>query len=140
MPIATASPSSFTVFTDALVDSGKEYIYQLSEVNIFGKEGPKSDTLAAKTLDGGAILNANYPPVDIFEEFLVFLNKIPRNNIEFGIKIITQRDKYYKIEITEISMYESTLTVLEHRIGVFFTFAFLYIECGSIQPAVPLFF
>ena len=99
IPIATASPSSFTVFTDALVDSGKEYIYQLSEVNIFGKEGPKSDTLAVKTLDGGAILNANYPPVDIFEEFRkpAFTTNAS-NNFNMGIKL-TKGDGTYGIKL-----------------------------------------
>ncbi|MEK6947486.1 MAG: hypothetical protein AABX32_07820, partial [Nanoarchaeota archaeon] len=99
VPIATANPSSFTVFTDALVDSGREYTYQISEINIFGNEGPKSDMLAVKTLSGGAILNANYPPVDIFEEF-----RTPsfRTNASGSFNIgtrLTKGDGVYEIKL-----------------------------------------
>src|SRR3989338_599892 len=99
IPIATANPVTFTVFTDALVDSGREYKYQVSEVNVFGNEGPKSDTLAVKTLSGGAILNANYPPVDIFEEFRTpSFRTNASGDFNIGAKL-TKGDGVYEIKM-----------------------------------------
>ncbi len=67
--IALTKPANFNLFIDALVDSGRSYTYQVSAVNIFGKEGPKSEPIGVTTLKGGAILNIQYPEIDIFEDF-----------------------------------------------------------------------
>ncbi|MBI2101695.1 hypothetical protein HYT53_03705 [Candidatus Woesearchaeota archaeon] len=68
-PIALTKPANFNLFIDALVDSGKTYTYEVSAVNNFANEGPKSGPVAATTLKGGAILNLKYPEVDILEDF-----------------------------------------------------------------------
>ena len=126
VPIATANPSSFTVFTDALVDSGKEYTYQISEINIFGNEGPKSGTLAVKTLDGGAILNANYPPVDIFEEFRAPSFKTNASgDFNIGTKL-TKGDGVYEIKL-----------VFEDKAGNKFT-AQKILTLDTKKPAVKI--
>src|SRR3989344_1679432 len=126
IPIATASPSSFTVFTDALVDSGKEYNYQISVVNIFGKEGDKSDTLTVKTLEGGAILNANYPPVDTLEDFRkpAFTTNIS-NNFNIGMKL-AKGDGTYDVKL-----------VFEDKAGNKFT-AQKGITLDTKKPAVKI--
>ena len=67
--IATTKPANYNLFIDALVDSNKEYKYEVSAVNTLGMESQKSDTITVKTLSGGQTLNLQYPPVDIFEEF-----------------------------------------------------------------------
>ncbi|MEK6828187.1 MAG: fibronectin type III domain-containing protein, partial [Nanoarchaeota archaeon] len=67
--IALTKPANFNLFIDALVDSGRSYTYQVSAVNIFGNEGPKSEPIGVTTLNGGAILNLQHPEVDIFEDF-----------------------------------------------------------------------
>ncbi|MBS3104887.1 fibronectin type III domain-containing protein [Candidatus Woesearchaeota archaeon] len=68
-PIALTKPANFNLYIDALVDSGRSYTYQVSAVNILGKEGEKSEPVTAATLQGGAILNLQTPEVDIFEDF-----------------------------------------------------------------------
>jgi len=68
-PIAITKPANFNLFIDALVDSGRRYTYQVSAINIFGNEGPKSDPITVATWKGGAALNLRYPEVDIFEDF-----------------------------------------------------------------------
>ena len=67
--IALTKPANFNLFIDALVDSGKSYTYLVSAVNIFGKEGQKSEPVTITTLKGGAILSLQPPEVDIFEDF-----------------------------------------------------------------------
>ncbi len=69
IPIAVTKPANFNLFIDALVDSGKRYTYQVSQVNIFANEGPKSDPITVQTLKGGAILNLKPPQIDILEDF-----------------------------------------------------------------------
>ena len=68
-PIAVTKPANFNLFIDALVDSGKTYTYEVSQVNVFANEGPKSDPVTVQTLKGGPILNLKPPQVDTLEDF-----------------------------------------------------------------------
>ena len=86
--IATAKPSSYNSFIDALADSGAAYSYRVSAVNIYGQEGAKSDPLPVTTLQGGSALNLQYPPVDIFD-----VTRVPdvefsaEGSFEFGVQL-----------------------------------------------------
>ena len=87
-PIATTKPANFNLYIDALVDSGRSYTYQVSAVNIFANEGPKSEPITATTLNGGATLGIKPPDVDIFEDFrkpLMILNG--SGSFNFGVKL-----------------------------------------------------
>lgn len=99
IPIAVTKPSSYNLFIDASVDSGKSYTYSVSAVNIFGKEGQKSDPLTAATPGGGEVFNRRVEPVDIFEELskpLLALNASGAFN--FGVKL-GKGDGNYKIRL-----------------------------------------
>ena len=50
--IAITKPASYNSYKDVLVNKGKSYIYQVSAVNKFGKQGPKSNTITA-SISGG---------------------------------------------------------------------------------------
>ena len=67
-PIATANPASYNNYIDVLVDSGKEYRYEVSAVNIFGIESIKSEPLTAKTLSGGSVITIKPIPVDVLQD------------------------------------------------------------------------
>ncbi len=67
-PIAKTNPASYNNYIDALVDSNKEYRYEVSSVNIFDNEGAKSDPIIAKTLPGGKTLGLKPNPIDVLEE------------------------------------------------------------------------
>ncbi len=98
-PIAITKPADFNLFIDALVDSGKSYTYQVSAVNIFANEGPKSESITVTTLQGGAILNLKYSPVDIFEDFrkpLIVTNASASFN--FGINL-NKGDGEYQLKL-----------------------------------------
>ncbi len=87
-PIATTKPANFNLYIDALVESGRSYTYQVSAVNIFANEGPKSEPVTVTTLSGGATLGIKPPDVDIFEDFrkpLMILNG--SGSFNFGIKL-----------------------------------------------------
>ena len=87
-PIATTNPASFNLYVDALVDSGKDYTYQISSINIFGNEGPKSDPVTVRTSSGGAVLGIKPSSVDIFEESRKPLMEINvTNNFNFGVRL-----------------------------------------------------
>ena len=95
-PIALTKPANFNLFIDALVDSGKTYTYEVSAVNNFANEGPKSEPVAATTLKGGAILNLKYPEVDILEDFrkpVIVLNGSGVFN--FGIRLNKGDGNYF---------------------------------------------
>ncbi len=97
--IALTQPANYNLFIDPLVDSGKEYKYEVSAVNTFGKEGPKSEPIAAKTLQGGAILNLKHPSVDIFEDFRKPLFAInATDNFNFGVRL-NKGDGIYSIKL-----------------------------------------
>ncbi|MBI2559084.1 hypothetical protein HYW20_07220 [Candidatus Woesearchaeota archaeon] len=98
-PIAVTKPADFNFFIDALVDSGKSYTYEVSAVNIFGREGPKSNPVTITALLGGAILHLNPPEVDIFEDFrkpLKILNG--SGNFNFAVKL-DKGDGIYNIKL-----------------------------------------
>lgn len=98
-PIAITKPANFNLFIDALVDSGKSYTYQVSAVNIFGKEGPKSEPITATTLKDGEILNLVPPEVDILEDFRKPLIKINTSSaFNFTLKL-NKGDTNYKIKL-----------------------------------------
>jgi len=110
--IAITKPANFNLFIDALVDSGKAYTYQVSAVNNFAVEGPKSDEITATALTGGDILNLKYAPVDIFEDFrkpFLVLNA-SSNNFNFGIKL-GKGDATYKIKLKFEDRANNTVTL-----------------------------
>ncbi|MBI3034934.1 fibronectin type III domain-containing protein, partial [Candidatus Woesearchaeota archaeon] len=94
-PIAVTKPSTFNLFIDALVDSGRSYTYEVSAVNIFANEGPKSEPIRVTTLRGGQILNLQHAPVDIFEDFRKPLfTANTSGNFNFGIRLNKNDGKY----------------------------------------------
>ncbi|MBI3027820.1 hypothetical protein HYY70_06950, partial [Candidatus Woesearchaeota archaeon] len=98
-PIAITKPANFNLFIDALADSGKTYTYQVSAVNIFAREGQKSEPVTATTAKGGDILNIRPPEVDIFEDFrkpLLAINAT--SSFSFGI-LLSKGDGSYKIKL-----------------------------------------
>ncbi len=98
-PIAITKPANFNLFIDALVDSGRSYTYEISAVNIFGKEGPKSEPITVTTLVGGKILNLKYPELDIFEDFRKpFFTTNASGTFDFGIKL-NKGDGTYNIKL-----------------------------------------
>jgi len=97
--IATTNPANFNLFIDALVDSDKSYTYEVTSVNTLGREGPKSNPLAVKTLGGGAILNLKHAPVDSSEDFrqpLMIVNASGKFN--FGVRF-NQGDGDYRVKL-----------------------------------------
>jgi len=98
-PIAITKPANFNLFIDALVDSGKSYTYQISQINIFANEGPKSDSITVTTLKGGAILNLRPADVDIFADFRKpVLTKNATNNFNFTIRL-NKGDGTYNLKL-----------------------------------------
>ncbi len=98
-PIAITQPADFNLFIDALADSGRTYTYQVSALNKFGKEGPRSELLTVTTLTGGSRLGLSYPAIDIFEGIgkpLITFNTT--NNFEFGIKL-NKGDGLYSVKL-----------------------------------------
>ena len=98
-PIATTKPANFNLFIDALVDSGRTYTYEISAMNVFGNEGPKSNPITVTTLKDGSILNLKYPPVDIFEDFrkpLLITNASGSFNFEVRL---SKGDGTYKLKL-----------------------------------------
>lgn len=97
--IATTKPANYNLFIDALVDSDKEYKYEVSAVNTLGKESSKSEAVSAKTLSGGQTLNLQYPPVDIFEEFRKpSIAMEVRDSFNFEVKL-DKGDGNYKVKL-----------------------------------------
>ena len=97
--IAITKPEDFNFFVDLLVDSGKSYTYQVSAVNIFGKESQLSEPITVTTLTGGEILNLKPNVVDIFEDFRKPLQITNASaNFNFGIRL-NKGDRIYKIKL-----------------------------------------
>src|SRR3989338_8053954 len=97
-PIAVTKPANYNFFIDALVDSGRQYKYEVSVVNSFGIEGPKSEPLNVRSLSGGAALSLKHPQVDIFEESekpLMVLNA--SNKLDFSMKL-AKGDGVYRLK------------------------------------------
>ncbi len=93
--IAITKPADFNFFIDALVDSGKSYTYKVSAVNTLANEGPRSEPITVTTLEGGAILNLKYAPVDVFEDFRKpLLTTNTSGSFNFGIKLNKGDGKY----------------------------------------------
>ncbi|MBI2130128.1 hypothetical protein HYU07_07935, partial [Candidatus Woesearchaeota archaeon] len=87
------------LFIDALVDSGKTYVYEVSAIDIFANEGPKSEPITVATLRNGQILNLNPPQVDILEDFrkpLMIVNVSSPFN--FGVKL-NKGDGDYNVKL-----------------------------------------
>ncbi|MBI2542356.1 fibronectin type III domain-containing protein [Candidatus Woesearchaeota archaeon] len=98
-PIAITKPANFNIYIDALVDSGKTYTYQISAVNLNGREGPKSEPLTVTTLRGGAVLNLKPAEVDIFEDFRKpQLAMNATGSFSFGVRL-NKGDAAYKIKL-----------------------------------------
>ncbi len=97
--IAVTKPSNYNLYIDALVDSGKTYTYEVSQVNIYGKEGQKSEPVAATTLAGGSVSNAKPDAIDVSDTSSspsLVLNA--SNNFEFGVKL-DKGDSIYRIRM-----------------------------------------
>lgn len=110
-PIAITKPANFNLFIDALVDSGRSYTYEISAVNAFGKEGPKSEPITATALPGGKVLNLKYPEIDIFEDFRKPLfTANASGNFDFGIRL-NKGDGTYKIKLVFEDQGGNTVTI-----------------------------
>ncbi|MEK6983979.1 MAG: fibronectin type III domain-containing protein [Nanoarchaeota archaeon] len=96
--IAVTRPANFNLYPDVLVDSGKSYTYEISAVNVFGNEGPKSEPITVTPLKGGQTLNLKPPEVDILEDFRKpILATNVSGNFEFGIML--KGDAAYNLKL-----------------------------------------
>ncbi len=98
-PIAVTRPSNYNLFIDAIVDSDKSYTYQISAVNSFGKEGPKSEPVTAATLAGGLVLNIKPEPASVNKDSNEPMLKVNASNeFNFGIRL-DKGDGHYRIKL-----------------------------------------
>ncbi|MBI4176677.1 MAG: hypothetical protein HY518_05705, partial [Candidatus Aenigmarchaeota archaeon] len=67
--IAVLQPSTYTSYTDILVDAGKQYTYTLSYMNKFGNEGNESAPLTVRLPSTGIITGIKPQAANIIQDF-----------------------------------------------------------------------
>jgi hypothetical protein len=68
-PIALMHPSSYTTYTDILVDAGRDYSYTLSYMNRFGLESPQTNVTTVKIPQQELVFGLRPIVVDINADF-----------------------------------------------------------------------
>ncbi|MBS3131056.1 hypothetical protein J4212_01370 [Candidatus Woesearchaeota archaeon] len=101
-PIATNPSKSYNSLKDILVNSGESYTYQVSAVNLIGKEGEKSDPIAVNIPSGGRT-NLEKPPVKGISKDARQLKKSLNATGTFSMSVVLADDGRYslRIEITD---------------------------------------
>ena len=108
--IAITKPASYNTYEDVLVNNGQSYTYQITAVNEFGKEGPKSDPATVLISEGGKGLPK---PQEIVE--VVRGTKKPTLSVNlsgsFSKSIRLQKDGIYALKIEFIDRAKNTVLI-----------------------------
>jgi len=108
--IAKTKPASYNSYKDVLVNNGESYIYQVSAINEFGKEGAKSDSVTV-SISGG---QTGLPKPDLITDIAGGSRKLELSqNVSgsFSTSITLQKDGIYTLQIEFVDKALNTVLI-----------------------------